>query len=102
MERKSKFDEFLLMAIDEVLKDTFGEAGLLINTYLKLHSVKREEIPEKLETFADCLEKFSAEGAVLEAMILRNMYSSVGLEFKHMNEHRRFVDSVAELKDYFH
>ena len=99
MERKSKFDEKLIVTVDEVLKETFGEAGLLIYTYLESQSVKREEIPEKLEAFANCLKNFSAGGSVVEAMILRNLYSRFGLEFKQTSDHDSFADHVAELRN---
>lgn len=80
MKRKSEFDEKLIVAVDEVLKETFGEPGQLIYAYINSQSLKPEEIPEKLEAFANCLENFSSGGLVLEAMILRNLYSSFGLE----------------------
>ena len=98
MERKSKFDEKLIVTVDEVLKETFGEAGLLIYTYLESQSVKREEIPEKLEAFANCLKNFSAGGSVVEAMILRNLYSRFGLEFEQNCDSYSFTDQVAKLR----
>jgi len=100
MERKSKFDDFLIMTVDEVLKESFGEAGLLLYTYLESRSVKREKIPEKLEVFADCLRNFSAGGSVVETMILRNLYSRFGLELKRINESNSFADRVAKLKNF--
>lgn len=102
MKRKSKFDEKLIMTVDEVLKETFGEAGRLIYTYLKSQSVNREEIPEKVKAFADCLKDFSAGASVVKTMILRDLYSSFGLEFKQINERRSFADQVAKLRNAFH
>lgn len=101
MKRKSEFDEKLLVAVDKVLKETFGEPGQLIYAYLKSHSLKPEEIPEKLETFANCLENFSSGGSVVEAMILRSLYSSFGLEFKQTYDGYSFADQVAELRKTF-
>lgn len=98
MKRKSKFNEFLVMTVDEVLKETFGEAGLLIYTYLESQSVKREEIPEKLEAFAKGLRNFSAGGSVVEAIILRNLHSRFGLEFEQDCENHSFTDQVAKLR----
>jgi len=98
MKRKNKFDEKLIKAVDKVLKETFGEAGLLIYTYLESQSVKREEIPEQLETFASCLKNFSATGSVVEALILRNLYSSFGLEFRQDFDGYSFTDQIARLR----
>ena len=101
MERKSKFDEKLIMAIDEVLKETFGKAGLLIYSYLESQSVKREEIPERLEAFAESLKNFSAGCSVVGSMILRNLYSKLGLEFEQTINIHSFADQVAKLRNSF-
>lgn len=87
-----------MKAVDKVLNETFGEASLLIYTYLESQSVKREEIPERLEAFANCLKSFSAGGSVVEAMILRNLYSGFGLEFKQDFDSYNFTDQVAKLR----
>ena len=101
MERKNKFDQKVITAVDEVLTQTFGEAGILVYTYLESQSVKREEIPERLEDFADCLRNFSAGGSVVEKMILRKLYSRFGLEFKQTSDRYSFADQVAKLKNSF-
>ncbi len=98
MKRKNGFNHRLLITVDEVLKKTFGEAGLLIYSYLESQSVKREEIPEKLEAFENCLEKFSAGGSVVETMILRDLYSSLGLELEQNCDRFSFTDQVARLR----
>ncbi|NIR86331.1 hypothetical protein GWO13_01680 [Candidatus Bathyarchaeota archaeon] len=102
MERKRKFDEELIMTVDEVLEESFGAAGPLIYTYLESRSVKREDIPERLEEFADCIKNFSAGGSIVEAMILRKLYSKFGLEFKQTSDHNSFADQIAKLRNSFH
>lgn len=101
MKRKNEFDEKLIEAVNGVLKETFGESGQLIYAYLKSQSLMPEEIPEKPEVFANCLENFSSGGSVVEAMILRNLYSSFGFEFKQTNDGYSFADHVTELRKAF-
>jgi len=46
------------------------------------HQLKREEIPEKLPTFHEALERMTGAGAkVIERQIARNLYSRLGLNF---------------------
>jgi len=99
--RKSEFNEKLIRIIDKVLKESFGESGLLIYTYLESQSVKREEIPEQLEAFANSLKKFSAGGSVVETMILRDLYSSFGLKFEQTSDGHSFTNQVARLRASF-
>ncbi len=99
MKRKNMFNEKLIMTIDEVLRETFGEAGLLVYTYLESQSVMREEIPERLEAFSDCLKNFSAGGSIVETMILRNLYSRFGLESKQSCDGDSFTDQIVKLRN---
>lgn len=100
MKRKNDFNKQLITTIDNVLKETFGEPGLLIYSWLKTQSVEPEEIPEKLDAFAESLKTFSAGGSVVETMILRNLYSSYGLEFTQTNDNGNFTDHITELKNF--
>jgi hypothetical protein len=99
MKRKNDFDKELIRTIDNVLRETFGEPGLLIYSWLKAQSVNPEEIPEKLDAFAKSLKTFSAGGSVVETMILRNLYSSYGFEFKQTNDNCNFTDHITELRN---
>jgi len=101
MNKKSEFNEKLIKVVDDVLKETFGTAGLLVYTYLENQSVKREQIPERLQDFADCLKNFSAGGTIVETLILRNLYSSFGLEFKQNSGHYSFADKITKLRNSF-
>jgi len=98
---EDEFNEKLLNIVDKVLKNAFGEsAAFVIYSYLLVgHSLKREEIPEKLDSFAKGLEKFSAGAHVIEGLILKDLYSSFGLQLKSTEVSGNFVDCVLKLKE---
>lgn len=84
-EKAKKFDEIFIEAVDEGLK-VLGESGKqMIFFYLeKGFSVKKHEIPEKPEAFAQGLEKiFKAGALVIEKLIVENLYSKLGLEYEN-------------------
>jgi len=96
-EREDKISKI----VDRVLKGVFGEeATLLIYRYLEgNHSLKREEIPEKIDVFAKGLEEFLSSGAhVVEQKILDDIYSSYGLlrrlELERIKEEQDFVGQI--------
>ncbi len=100
MTEKNKLDELLIKCVDEALKEIFGETGArIIYDYLQNnHSLKREEIPERLEDLERGLEKILSSGAwVTERMALKNLYSDFGLEYRNKVSYT-FVDHVAKLK----
>ncbi|MDI6805856.1 MAG: hypothetical protein QMD20_04235 [Candidatus Bathyarchaeia archaeon] len=101
MEKEDKISKI----VDRVLKQVFGEeATLLIYKHLeKNHSVKPDEISEKIEVFAKGLEEFLSTGAyVIEKKILEDIYSTYGLlrrlESEKMQEESDFVSQVKSLK----
>jgi hypothetical protein len=98
IDRENEFDEKLVIIIHETLKKSFGESNLLVYSWLKIHSVYPEEIPEKLDAFSDTLKIFSVGALVLETIILRDLYSSYGLKFKQTNNSLRFKDHIITLK----
>jgi hypothetical protein len=100
MTKKNKLGELLIKSVDEALKEIFGETGArIIYDYLReKYSLKREEIPERLEDFENGLEKILSSGAwVTERMALKNLYSNFGLEYRNEANYR-FVDHVTKLK----
>lgn len=100
MKMKGYFDKSFRETVDGVLKQIFGQsAALIISNHLeKNSSVTPEEIPEKLEAFAKGLENFLSSGAlVIEGIILKQLYSSYGLEFKGIEEGYSFVDYTTKL-----
>jgi len=85
----AKEEDKISQVIDRVLTQVFGkEATNLIYKYLERnHSVRRDEIAEKIDAFAKGLEEFLSSGAyVVERKILEDVYSNYGsihkLEFK--------------------
>jgi len=101
MKGEDKFEKSLLKTIDVQLKQVFGESGTsVIYGYLQnALSLRQEEIPKKLEVFAEGLDKFLNSGArVVEKVILDSLYSDFGQEFQFKKGYK-FVDYVNELKE---
>ena len=100
-EKIRKLNKVLVDTVDEELKKIFGEtATLVIYGYLENNlSLKREKIPEKIGLFSQGLDKFFGSGAyMLEKMILTNLYSNFGFNYKEKKGYT-FVDYVTELKN---
>ena len=99
--RKDKLDKSLIRSVDEVLKEIFGEAGAkIIYAYLwDNYSLRQEEIPEKLKDFEKGLKKLLSSGAwVTERMVLKNLYTGFGLEYRNETDHS-FLERIAKLKE---
>ena len=95
-----KFEKLLIKSVDDGLKDTFGETATeIIYKHLERnHSLKQEEIPEKLEVFIEALQKFLSSGAtVVEGIVLEKLCSNLGIE-RPSEELLNFVDDVTNLK----
>jgi len=101
MEEKGKdFDKLFIEAVDEGL-NVLGESGKqMIFFYLeKSYSIRRHEIPKKPEAFAVGLEKiFGAGASVLEKLIVKSLYSKLGLKYEDKGE-RPFADHVKNVKE---
>lgn len=102
--RKHEHDNKVSKAIDTVLRRIFGnEAALLIYKYLEnRYSLKRDEIAEKIDVFAEGLEEFLRSGAyIIEMKILEDVYSSYGLtpklEFERNENKHDFVGQMKML-----
>jgi len=102
--RKNRYDEQVSNVIDKVLRQVFGEeATLLIYRHLERnYSLKREEIGQKIESFAQGLEDFLRSGAiVVERKILEDIYQSSGLikrwELDNVADERGFVSQMKSL-----
>ena len=97
--RTKKLDDLLLGVVDETLRQVFRETGAkVIYGYLGNNChLKREEIAEKPEVFSAGLERLLGSGApVIEKLILKNLYSKLGLKFVE-KEGYEFSDYVKEL-----
>ncbi|MCS7132613.1 MAG: hypothetical protein N3F65_03930 [Nitrososphaeria archaeon] len=76
------FSEVFLEALDEALISLVGETGKHVIYYhlQKNYSIKREEVPEKLELLVEFLKKFFGYGAkVIEGMIVRKLCVKLGM-----------------------
>jgi hypothetical protein len=82
MRETKDFDKILLEAIDEGLK-VLGESGKhMVFYYLeRTYSIRKHDIPKNPEAFVNGLERIFGSGAsVLEKMILKCIYSKLGLK----------------------
>ena len=79
----AELEETLLQAVDEALL----VPGEIVRTAIyerieRSYQVRREDIPEKVETFHKALEELLGSGAkVMEKIIAKSFYSRLGLNF---------------------
>jgi len=100
---KEEFKKLLLQTIDGNLKQIFRETAThIIYQFLeKNHSLKREEIPEKMEIFMEGLQEFFRSGAhMIEQSILKELHANLGLKYKN-REGYRFVDYIDDLENVY-
>jgi len=101
MSKNVEFEKSLMKTIDGQIKQIFGETGasVIYNYMQSVLLLRQEEIPKKLEIFAEGLDKFLSSGAkVVEKVILDGLYSDFGQEFQ-FKEGYTFVDYVNALKN---
>jgi hypothetical protein len=105
-QQANKKDDRISKIIERVLTQVFGEeATLLIYKHLEHnYNIKRDEVGEKIEAFAQGLEDFLRSGAyVIERKILEDIYLSRGslrrIELEKLN---RKCDFVNEMKSFMH
>jgi hypothetical protein len=95
-------DDKVTKIIDRVLTQIFGkEASILIYKHLERnYSVKRSEVGDKIELFAEGLEDFLKSGAyVIERKILEDIWSNYGAFQRFQTEKpRREVSFASEVK----
>lgn len=100
-ERTERLDDLLLDMVDGAMKRVFREAGAkVIYDYMEhSSSLRREEIAEKTDVFSVDLKRLLGSGAfVIERLILKNLYSRLGLKFKEKEGHG-FSDYIKELRN---
>lgn len=96
--KREKKPERLFKIVDKVLRQIFGEpATLFIYKYLEeKHSLKPEDIPNKLEIFTEGLEKYlSDSGASVVLGIILDKSSELKLR---KAEDRSFFEQLKELR----
>lgn len=100
---KRDFEKILAEAVDEGLHSLGQSSRRAIYFHLeKNFDVKKQEIPSKIEVFADAIEKIFGSGAnFLEILIVNRLHEKIGeLELKIMEKKGyKFSDYVKELKE---
>ncbi len=100
VEERENWNVFFAEVVDETLKQIFKEEGakaiydfLMNNAHLEL-----EEAAEKPEIFSANLKRLMVSAAqVIEQIILKNLYSRLGLKFKKKKGYE-FPDYIRELR----
>ena len=77
---KLNFEELLLEAVDEGLSSLGESLKQAIYFRLEKHfNLKRQEIPYKIEDFADAIEEIFGTGAnLLEILIMKRLHEKIG------------------------
>lgn len=92
-------DDLLLKVVEETMKHVFKEKGAeVIYVFIENNShLKLGEIAEKPEVFSAGLERLLGSGAtVIEKLILKNLFSKLGLKFEEKKGYQ-FSDYIKEL-----
>jgi hypothetical protein len=87
------FEKLLLDAVDEGLAWLGESASRAIYYHLKNDfNIKRQDIPCKIEGFADAVEKiFGAAAGLLEIEIMKKLHEKVGDSFRYFPEQKNLV-----------
>ena len=98
---KKTIDKLLLEAVDDALSSLGESAKLSIYFHLENRfKVAKNEIPDRLQDFADGLEKIFGIGAhFIEILIMKNLFEKVGqpLEWNE-NKELSFIEYVTAAK----
>jgi len=99
----AEFDRVLLSAIDEALSSLGKSVRQSIYFHIESKfNVPRNRIPENLEEFQGALEKIFGTGArFIEILIMKNLYSKVGLPLKIEDKQLEFVKYVDAVRGGF-
>ena len=102
--RNRSFEKLLLEAVDEGLSSLGDSATNAIYFHLEnTFNISKQDIPYKIEEFADAIEKIFGLGAkFLEILILKRLYEKVGgiIEYPE-HEDLVFTEYVAAVKQSF-
>ena len=102
MSRPQLFSEVLLDCVDEALSVLGNEPRQAVYQYLStIHSLDREQIPDKVDEFAAGLKKaLGGASRVIERLILKKLFQRIGSTFRETAD-LEFTDSVSEAKRRF-
>ena len=87
------FEKLLLEAVDEGLSTVGESSKQVIYFHLeKTFNIKRQDIPQKIEEFADAIEKIFGLGAkVLETQIMEQLHRKIRHAIKYAQEPKNLV-----------
>ena len=88
-EAEMDFEKLFMEAVDESLTVLPKSGREMLFFHLeRSFSIKRGDIPKKPENFVDALEQIFGAGAhVLEKLIVKNLYSKLGLEYRERKDY---------------
>lgn len=101
VENQKDLNSYFAEAVDDTLKQIFKEDGTkAIYEFLENQSrLKLEQVADKPEVFSATLERLMVSAAhVIEEMILKNLYSRLGLKFVEKKGYK-FPDYIKELRE---
>ena len=99
----TRFDEYLLEVINDVLAQILGEtAAKFIIEFAVFKTLKKDEtrisFGEDAKTFVNTLQGILGTGSMpIEKMIIEQLYSKLNIEFKEKSNYT-FSDYIKELK----
>ncbi|HEX9428986.1 MAG TPA: hypothetical protein VF944_01280 [Candidatus Bathyarchaeia archaeon] len=102
MSRPQSFSQVLLDCVDEGLSVLGNEPRQAVYQYLAtIHSLDREQIPDKVDEFATGLKKaLGSASRVIERLILKKLFQRIGSTFRETAE-LEFADYVRDAKRRF-
>jgi len=102
LSRTQSFSDVLLDCVDEALSVLGNEPRQAVYQYLStIHSLDREQIPDKVDDFATALKKaLGGASRVIERLILRKLFQRIGSAFREAAG-LEFTDYVGEAKRRF-
>ena len=102
MSRSQSFGQVLLECVDEGLSVLGDEPRQAVYQYLStIHSLDREQIPDKIDEFATGLRKaLGSASKVIERLILKKLFQKMGSTFRETSE-LEFADYIQDAKRRF-
>jgi len=102
LSRTQSFSQVLLDCVDEGLSVLGNEPRQAIYQYLAtIHSLDREQIPDKVDEFAAGLKKaLGSASRVIERLILKKLFQRIGSTFRETAD-LEFADYVRDARRRF-
>jgi nucleoside-diphosphate-sugar epimerase len=98
--RKGNFEKFLTEAVENVFSSLGEPSKQAIYLHLKNnYNIGKEEIPQKIEDFADALEEIFGSGAkLIEIEIMKSLFCKVqSFKYSPKQESLLFADYLKKL-----